>query len=148
MEASANAASIDLKLRHFMFHRAEITMIGTWLNVNGKTRPGIALIRRGEDYFELCRPYTIGLDVAHVWSEKVGDDAESTRQCFDICDALRLDLTDHNVTKVKSFVRDKLGDLVSMPPFPPSAAPAREIAEVTVRNRATGEEHEVVLKDV
>jgi hypothetical protein len=148
MFASANAASIDLSKRHFTHKRAEILMIGTWLRMNNVTRPCIALVRDGAEFSDLCRPYIITLDKAWVWSEDVGDPASAARQCFAICEALRLTPNQQTIFKIVSFVHDFLGDLISMPPFPPSAAPAPVIAEVTVTNRTTGAEHEVVLRDV
>lgn len=149
MSPSPEAASIDLRQRHFVHRRAEILMIGTWLRVNGTTRPCIALVRDGAEYDDLCRPYIITMDRAWVWSEDVGDPASAAQQCFSICQCLRLTPDQANIFKIVGFVHDFLGDLISMPPFPPVAAPqAAAIAEVTVRNRATGEEHEVVLRDV
>lgn len=142
------SASIDLTKRHFTHKRAEILMIGTWLHINGATRPCIALVRDGAEYSDLCKPYIITLDKAWVWSEDVGDPASAARQCFAICECLRLPPTQPNIFKIVGFVHDFLGDLISLPPFPPSAAPAPIIAEVTVRNRTTGAEHEVVLRDV
>lgn len=141
-------ASIDLAVRHFARRRGEITGVGTWLHVDGEVIPCMALFRAGEELNEHTRPYIVTNDRAWIWSEEIGDPQETARQCFNIANALRLSTDQRNIFKIFSFIHDHLGDLLTIPPFPPAAAPKTEIADLTVTNKVTGKSHEVVLTDV
>lgn len=145
---SVNAAHIDLAQRAFVHRRAEIVAIGTWLHVDGQVRPCMALIRHGEEWSDLTRPFIVTGDTAWRWDETIGDAAFSARQCFIACQCLRLTPDQRNIFKIATLVHDLLGDLISIPPFPPSGAPKTVVAEVTITNRHTGETREVELTDV
>lgn len=141
-------ASIDLAVRKFARRRGEITAVGTWLHIDGKVIPCMALFRAGEETAEFTRPSIITNDRAWIWSEQIGDEAETTRQCLLIADALRLGNDEVSLRRIRTFIHDTLDDLLKIPPYPPAGAPRNAIAEVTVTNKATGRSHEVVLNDV
>ena len=148
MTASPNAAHIDLAQRHFTHRRHEILAIGTWLHVDGQVRPAMALVRDGAEWHDLTRPFIVTGDTAWRWSETIGDPAFAARQCFLACQCLRLSVDQRNIFKIATLIHDLLGDLLSIPPFPPGGPRKAVIGELTVRNRQTGAEHHVELTDV
>jgi hypothetical protein len=143
-------ASIDLSQRAFAYQRHEITGVGTWLLIDGDYHPCLALLRRGEEMSGATRPYIITLDKAWIWDERIGDGAQTARQLLNICESLRLEPDERNIFRIYGFINDHLGDLISMPPFPPNVREAGTvIGEVTVTDRATGKTLiEDVLTDV
>lgn len=138
---------LDLNLRCWARQRGEITAIGTWVTINGRAKPCMVLVRTGDKPADM-RPFVITGDRAWIWSEDIGDPIQSAHQCFRIAECLNLDPEPSTIIKIVSFVHDHLGDLLTIPPFPPAAAPANIIAELVITERATGKTHEVALSDV
>lgn len=140
-------ARLDLNVRHWAKQRHELMAVGTWINIEGRQKPCMVLFRAGVPY-DRIQPYVITGDKAWVWSEDIGDPANAARQCFAICEQLNLEPTEKMIFRIVGFVNDHLGDLLTIPPYPPVAAPANVIAELVITNRSTGEAHEVAINDV
>lgn len=138
---------LDLNIRHWAKQRHELMAVGTWITIEGRPKPCMVLFRAGVPYDQI-RPYVITGDRAWVWSEDIGDPRDAARQSFLICEALNLEHSQTNIFRIASFVHDHLGDLLTIPPYPPVAAPANVIAELVITNKSSGETHEVAINDV
>lgn len=137
-----NTASIDLTKRVWSHERRGIVAIGTWLfDIEGRNRPCMVLIRAGEEYSEHTIPCVVTVDKAWIWSEEIGDPAEAARTAFSFTQALRLNEHDpREVIRLSMFINDMLGDLLTIPPYVPTAR--ETVADVVVTDAATGRSHE------
>ena len=135
---------LDLTLRHFTRPKGDITLIGSWIEVDGRHRPCLVLIATADEGRETAVPCVVTLDKAWIWSEDVGDGARAAQIAFSFCEALRLTADPHNIIRVASLIHDHLGDLLAIPPW---RAPKVEeaVAEVTITERSSGKTAEVSL---
>lgn len=139
-------AALDLTRRHFTRERGGITIIGTWISIEGRWRPCLALIRTGDEYSEHTVPCVVTVDKAWIWSEEIGDPREAAQTAFKFMEALRIDTNDkRNAIRLAMLIADHLGDLLHIPPFRPE--PGAVVAEVTMTERETGRVREVELRD-
>ncbi|MBJ6722426.1 hypothetical protein I2750_19690 [Bacillus sp. PR5] len=136
---------LDLSTRAFYYVRGDITLIGTWLRVDGQFRPCMVLIRTGEEKNEYTVPCLIPLERAWIWNEMFGDPRQAARTVAGFIDALRLTPGRFNAVRLLSLIHDHLGDLVTMPPLPPLEQSV--VAEFLVTDNTTGKTREVEVKD-
>ena len=136
---------LDLRARAFYYVRGEITLIGTWLRIEGLFRPCMVLIRTGEETNPHTVPCLIPLERAWIWNETFGDPRQAAHTVAGFLDALRLTPGKVNAIRLLSLIHDHLGDLVNIPPLPPLEQ--RVVAEIIVTNNTTGQTREVEVKD-
>lgn len=135
---------LDLSRRAFDFQRGNITVIGTWVQLDFRRwRPCLVLVRTGEELREDTWPCVVTVDQAWIWSEEIGDPQRAAHQAMAFAQALRLGDTPQTVIRIASLIHDHLGDLLGIPPYQgPDDEP---VAEVTITDRATGRTREVLV---
>jgi len=139
------APIIDLNLRLWQRTRGDITVIGTWLLTT--KRPCLALVpSRINPTHERATPCLVPLDMAFAWDEHTGDPAHTAAMSFQFAAALGLNpMEPRNVFAVTSLVRDALGELLAMPPFPEGE---KEVtADVLITDPETGKTTEAEIVD-
>lgn len=137
---------IDLAQRAFTFSRKGLTAIGTWIKIDGRWRPCMAIIRTGDELNPACRPCIVAADNAWIWDENIGDPRRTAHVVVDFLKALRMDMNrpqDH--IDLVLFVQDHLGDLLGIPPRPPQKGEV--VAELTMTETDTGRVREVEVRD-
>jgi hypothetical protein len=140
--------ALDLSQRHWTKTRHGITAIGTWIRLEGISRPCMVLIRAGSEYDDRTVPCVITVDRAFEWEPQTADFAQTILRAIGFCEALRLSLDKHNVVRLMNFVNDHLSDLLSIPPFPVSQLDIPVVAEITLVDTKTGRTIEKEMKDV
>lgn len=141
------SVDLDLRNRAWTQRRGNITVIGTWIGRDEEYQPCMVLIRTGDEYNPELIPCAIPLEDCWIWSEEIGDGARSFHSARQFAEVLRLDDNPHTIRRIVGIIHDHLGDLVSTPPHRPRGQ-GEVLAEVTVTHQATGQSHEVVLRDV
>jgi len=136
---------LDLSLRHFERTVGNVTIIGTWLLTT--QRPTLALIPSNvSPYHDRITPCLVPLDLAYEWDEHTGDPGTCALMSFQFAAALGMNPNEpRNVLFVTTLVRDSLGDLLTMPPFPATEKTAT--ADVLITDTNTGKSHEAEIKD-
>lgn len=138
--------ALDLTKRHWTKVRGPLTAVGTWYNNGSGWRQCMALYRTDDEGSDDLMPCVIPIDRAWVWSEDIGDGAQSARMTMAFAQAMRFSLDKSTLITLTSMVHDLLGDLLSIPPY--TADTGELIAEVVVTERDSGKSHEVALRDV
>lgn len=139
------APVLDLNLRLWQRTIGDITVIGTWLL--STKRPCLALVpSRVMPTHDRITPCLVPLDIAYAWDEHTGDPADTAAMSFEFAAALGLNpMEPRNVIAVTSIVRDSLGDLLSMPPFP--SGEKQTMADVLITDANTGKTTEAEIID-
>lgn len=137
------APAIDLARRAWTFRRRGLTAIGTWINTGQRWRPCLVIIRTGEELGEHTVPCVVTIDRAWIWSEDIGDIVAAAHMTAQFLHALRLEPSSRNINRIRSLVHDLLGDLLTIPPRPPTDKEV--VAEIIVTDRASGRTREVEL---
>ncbi|MBD9539940.1 hypothetical protein IB276_10805 [Ensifer sp. ENS04] len=137
---------LDLSKRHWTFHKAGVTAIGTWLRMEGRFRPCMVLIPADREYDDRLIPCVVTQDRAWIWSEEVGDPAQAAATAFQFAQVLGLSAYDRRtVMRLAMFIADHLGDLLSIPPYQNSDE--QTVAEITMTDANTGKVTEAVVKE-
>jgi len=136
---------LDLTLRHFERTVGNVTVIGTWLLTT--QRPALALIpAKPLPHYDRITPCLVPLDLAYEWDEHTGDPGSCALMSFQFAAALGMNPNEpRNVIFVTTLVRDSLGDLLSMPPFPKTEKAAT--ADILITDTNTGKSYEAEIKD-
>jgi len=118
---------LDLDKRHWAHTRFGLTAIGTWVRIDGRWRPCMAIVRADG---RRTTPCVIPLEEAWRWSDIIGAPAEPA---INILLNLAVDPGNpDNVFKLITLVNSRMADLVAMPVRPPSAEEhADPVAELT-----------------
>ncbi|MRX32817.1 hypothetical protein [Aminobacter sp. MDW-2] len=141
-----NAPTLDLTKRHWTATRGELMAIGSWIRLDDRWRPCMAIIRTGDDGSERAIPCVVTIDKAWIWSEEIGDSREAARSMVGFLEALRLNPQNfRNHHRVFSLIADHLGDLLKMPPY--QADRSTPILDVTIQERETGRIREVEISE-
>jgi hypothetical protein len=124
---------LDLDKRLWAVTRYGLVASGTWVKIDGRWRPCMAITRASG----APRPCVIPLEDAWRWSETIGSPAQPA---VNMLLKLGIDpLNPDNVFKLVSLVNSRMADLVAMPPRPPDAEEHVDpVADVTLRNELTG----------
>jgi hypothetical protein len=124
---------LDLDKRVWSHSRYGLTIIGTWVRIDGRWRPCMAIVRNHAD----PRPCVIPLENAWMWSDEIGDPVMHAQEIL-----LRLGVDPHNpdnVGKLVGLVNSRMQDLVAMPVRPPDAGEhADPVAELSINNELSG----------
>jgi hypothetical protein len=131
---------LDLDKRLWAHTRYGLTIVGTWVRIDRRWRPCMAIVRASGE----MRPCVIPLERAWQWSDLIGD----PRGCAErILLRLGIDpLNPDNVDKLISLVNSRMGDLVTMPPRPADAEEhAAPVAELAIRNHPDHADMEVSI---
>lgn len=136
---------LDLNMRLWQRTRGDITIIGTWILTT--RRPCLALTpSRTIPTHDRVTPCIVPLDMAFAWDEHTGDPADAAAMSFQFAAALGLNpMEPRNVFAVTSLIRDSLGDLLAMPPFPEGEKQA--VADVRITDPETGKTTEAEIVD-
>jgi len=138
---------IDLSLRHFTQTHGDIFVIGSWVELEGRHRPCLILIRTGDEGGEHCIPCVLSLDKAWIWSEDVGDPQAAARMAWRFMQALRMNEHDQrNFFRIHTIINDHLGDLLTIPPYA-ALRGSEVVAELTVTDNRTGKTKEVEIRE-
>lgn len=139
--------SLDLSKRHWQHTHGDITVIGTWLAIEGAKRQCMVLLRSGDEKSDHAQPCIVTIDQAWVWSEQVGDPRKSARLAFGFAQAMRLN--EHNpktIIRIATIIHDHLGDLLTIPPYTETDL-APVVADMTITNRDSGRVLEAEVRD-
>jgi hypothetical protein len=138
---------LDLTHRAWTASRDGLTAIGTWVRLEQRWRPCMALIRTGDDGSKRAIPCVVTVDNAWIWSEEIGDPRRVARVVFLFLQALRLDPDDErDHFKIISMVTDHLGDLMHIPPRPAFEADrATPVAEIVIDDHQSGKRIEAEI---
>ncbi len=138
---------LDLTKRHWTKTRGDITAIGTWLRLDGDFRPCMVLIPAGREYDERLIPCVVTADRAWIWSEEIGDPAQSAPIAFQFAEVLGLSVHEpRNIIRLAMFINDMLGDLLHIPPYQADRNPV--VAEATLFDHTHGRTVETEIRDV
>ena len=125
---------LDLGKRAWTYRRFGLTIVGTWVNVDQRWRPCMAVFR--EDHPEF-RPCVIPIDNAWEWSDRIGTPYPRAAAIV-----LRLGIDPYNpdnVHKLIAMVNDRMHDLVTMPPRPTDAEEhADPVVALTIDSELSG----------
>ncbi|WP_159953033.1 hypothetical protein [Rhizobium sp. 18065] len=128
---------LDLTKRQWTKTRGGVTAIGTWIRLDGSFKPCMVLIPAGREYDERLIPCVVTQDRAWIWSEDVGDPAQSAPIAFSFAETLGLSVHEpRNIIFVASFIHDMLGDLLHIPPYQNDSKVS--VAEATLIDNGTG----------
>lgn len=138
--------ALDLRRTHFTHPRGDVTVYGTWLLTN--RRPCLVLLpsftRIDSDYLVPC---IIPMDQAYKWDEHTGDPAHCAQMTWWFAQALGIDAHNpSNMIRLTSIIREHLGDLLTMPPFPESQTEI--VADTLMVNHETGRTTEATITEV
>lgn len=125
---------LDLTKRQWSASRYGLTVIGTWVKIDQRWRPCMAVVKN--DARQLL-PCVIPLEKAWTWSETLGD---PDTHAYNILLRLGVDPENPlNRNKLISLVNDNMQALIEMPPRPVDAEHhAAPVAEVTINNEVAG----------
>jgi len=124
---------LDLSKRLWSVNRYGLTLVGTWIRLDQRWRPCMAVLRTNQPQF---RPCVIPLDTIWQWSG-IGDPYPRAEAMLP---RLGIDpWNGDNVHKLIALVQDRMDDLIKMPPRPPEAEEHVDpVVEVTIDNEITG----------
>lgn len=140
--------ALDLSLRQWTKTRHGITAIGTWIRIDGVSRPCMVLIRAGSEYDDKTVPCVITVDRAFMWEPETANWSQTILTAIGFLEALRMTMDNRTVIQLLNFVNDHLSDLLSIPPFPVSQLDIPVVADVTFTDNQTGRTIEKEMKDV
>lgn len=115
--------AIDLTRCHFKRTVGDIDVFGTWFfgDASAGPRPCLVLLPANRNSGRRPVPIVILVDQAWIWSEEIGDPAESARRSLLYARLLGLNTADiGEAFRVAGLIRDHLSDLISLPPIPQS----------------------------
>lgn len=127
---------LDLAKRVWTKTRGGVTAVGTWIRLDGSYRPCMVMIPAGREYDERLVPCVVTQDRAWIWSEEVGDPAQSAPIAFNFVRTLGLSEDVRTVIRLAMFINDMLGDLLSIPPY--QADEKISVAEATLIDNGSG----------
>lgn len=127
---------LDLEIRAWTKTRGPVTAIGTWIRLDGRHQPCMALIPAGKEKSDRLHPCVITQERAWIWSEEVGDPEQTARICFQYAPALGLSDDARSIIWLASFIHDMLGDLLTIPPY--QATDQISVAEALLIDNQTG----------
>lgn len=136
---------LDLALRHFERTLGDVTVIGTWLLTT--KRPVLCLVpSRPMPTHDRVIPCLVPMDQAFEWDETTGDPQFCAVMSYQFAAALGLNPSEpRNVIFVTTLIRDSLGDLLNMPPFPSTEKAV--MADVLMTDTNTGKTREAEIVD-
>lgn len=120
--------ALDLNLAAWEQAHGQILVIGTWSLLD--KRPCMVLIpawfrKRSERII----PCIVPLDHAFMWDEHTGEPGAAARMSVQFASALGFNAFDPaTVVSITAIIREHLGDLLTMPPFP--ASEKKAVADV------------------
>lgn len=139
--------AIDLEKRLWTKTRGSITAIGTWIRMEDDFRPCMVLIPAGKEKDDRLIPCVVTQDRAWIWSEEVGDPAQSAPIAFQFAQSLGLSAHEpRTVIRLAMFINDMLDDLLHIPPY--QREDEVTVAEVVMTDHTTGRTVETEMKDV
>ncbi len=110
---------LDISRYHFLREKGDLTLIGTWIEIERRHVPCLVIVRTTDVGKESAVPCVITLDKAWIWSEDIGDMMQAAQILGGFLDALQLTPNKRDTYRVLSLIHDHLGDLISMPPWTP-----------------------------
>lgn len=127
---------IDLALSLWQRTRGDITIHATWHIPT--ERPCLVLIPRNlPPNSDRITPCIVHIDNAFMWDEVTGDPRAVALQTLEFGQNLGMDVqSPAQMIALTSLIRDHLGDLLMMPPFP--RVEQETVAEVMEVDNATG----------
>lgn len=137
--------TLDLGRRAWTRVRGQVTFIGTWLHVDGRWRPCMAIIRTGDEYSDFLVPCIVTMDKAWVWSREVGDEVIAGQIMAGFLDPLRLPPDTRTIVWLYNEINDHLQDLLTIPPYRPERGAVA--AEIVITNHRSGRTSEVEIRD-
>lgn len=133
---------LDLSMRHFDHKIRGIRVIGTWLT-SGSREPVLVLVPSNKS-LEKTIPCIITLTNAWKWTEDIGDMFWAAITAAGFAPALGLNpIIAADIDRILDVVRNRLSDLLAMPPSPPR--PRNIAGDVTLIDNNTGS---VIQKDI
>lgn len=139
---------LDLTRRHYTRQHGPITVIGTWLRLEGEWQACLALVRTGEEYSEHTVPCIVPEKRAWIWNFPHGDPVACGFAMQRFIPALRLEGDRTTINFIADVIFNNLHELEHIPPYLPAGAEGAVIGELTITNTTTGKETEVVMRDV
>jgi hypothetical protein len=138
---------LDVNNRAWTRTLGELTLIGTWLRVDGgQWRPCMVIIRASDEGSDRTTPCIVTADNAWIWSEAVGDPKQAARAAFNFARALRLDEHDPRVmVRLAMLIEDHLDDLLHIPPRP--AELKEVVAEAKLTDNRSGQVTQTELQE-
>lgn len=140
---------VDLSYGRWAFRRTkgDITVFGSWTGAN--ETQSLVLLPTALIGHEGAIPCVVRLEGSWIYSEEIGDHHQAYVEAERFAAALGLFPFDpRNVHRVMSIIRDSLGDLLTMPPKPPSwAVKTVAVADARSVNLETGEVHETEIHE-
>lgn len=108
---------LDLNFTHFDHRIKDIRVIGSWMT-DGSRDPCLVLAHGRKDLQDIT-PCVVPLQSAWKWAEETCDNIECAMMAMDFCPHLGKNMN-HNddVIQVIWTVRERLHDLIMMPPAP------------------------------
>jgi hypothetical protein len=136
----------DLSRSHACYSRGDVLVWLTWRRSTGE--PCMVLTpKRGHISHERVVPCVVPMGRAWAWSEEVGDLADILTTVGIFLANLGINpMRPQNVRRLIGVVRDHIGDLLAMPPMPPSED-AEPVGMLTIENRSTGQTIEREVTD-
>lgn len=111
--------ALDLTKSHFRRQYGNLTLYGSWF---GKKRsPVLVLLPANREHFSNATPCVIPLASAYKWAGDPDFALDNAHDSFRFALALNLDA--HNpftLSRITTIIRDNIGDLLLMPPYPES----------------------------
>ena len=138
---------LNLKYRAFDHRIRNLRVIGTWLMDDPGKQPCMVIVPAGVS-LPKTTPCVVPLNHGHLWAEETCDEIEAATMAIEFCVALGLNpASTKDILQVLATVRDRLHDLILMPPTPPMD---KELAGHLIIGRSDQEEPELkeVFRDV
>ena len=108
---------LDLNFMHFDHRIKDIRVIGSWV-LDGSRDPCLVLVSIRAPLAE-CVPCVVPLASAWKWAEETCDHVECAGMAIDFCPHLGKNMNDNSdVIQIIWTVRERLHDLIMMPPAP------------------------------
>lgn len=136
---------IDLGRRAWTRHRGPLTLIGTWLRIDERWRPCMAIIRAGDEFSDDVFPCIVTMDKAWIWSREVGDEILAGQTLAGFLDPLRLTPDDRTIIWLYNLINDHLQDLLTIPPYLPEQGDVT--ATISITDHRSGTTREVEIRD-
>lgn len=112
--------ALDLTKYHWRRRYGDLTAYGTWHQTDEGWLPCLVLAPTNER--EMARgimPCILPLNDLWIWSEEIGNMNAAVKQAMNFAEGLGLDYGNPQVCiMVAMVIRDCIGDLASVPPYP------------------------------
>jgi hypothetical protein len=123
--------ALDLTRKYFDHNIRDIRVIGSWLQNTPARSPCLVLVPKGQD-LKTAKPCVVPLGAAWQWAEETCDEVECVMLACEFCLHLgKNPMHNPDIMQVISTVRDRLYDLINMPPEP--LRERKVIGDVSIR---------------